>query len=82
MKSEKSVVEVKIGKKINQTETDEEINEYFQREDKRLCEDHGFDYDNMNKIWKYFKKRERLLNKCGERMSVLKLRKFIKVQRR
>lgn len=58
--------------KINQIKTQEEINEYFQEQDKKLYKKYGFVCGEMNEIWSYCRERQDLLEKCGERLRKIK----------
>ena len=59
-------------KKINQCKPDEEINNYFIEEDRKLCESYGFKHTEMQVILGYCNDRQKLLEKCGDRMRKLK----------
>jgi hypothetical protein len=61
-----------LNKKINQCKNQEEVNEYFQDQDRKLWKAHGFVYGEMDKIWAYARDRQELLEKCGERLRKIK----------
>ena len=59
--------------KINQCKTDSEVNQYFTSEDMKLWKNkYKFVYGEMDTIWNYFRERQKLLNKCGDRLSNIK----------
>ena len=60
--------------KINQTKTDEDINKYFQKELKKIIESYGFTQIEMISIDRYATERQKLLDKCGNRMRYLRER--------
>ena len=61
--------------RINQCKTNEDVNEYFQEEDKKLwSKEYGQVWGEMATMWNYFRQRQKLLSKCGDRLTVLKSR--------
>lgn len=60
-------------KKITQCKDKEEVNEYFQDQDKKLWnEKYKFVYGEMDKIWAYARDRQELIEKCGDRLRKIK----------
>lgn len=60
--------------KINQTKTNEDINQYFQKEIKKIVDKFGFSQIETTTIDAYATERQELLKKCGDRMRILKER--------
>ena len=58
--------------KINQTKSNEDINQYFQQEIQKIITKFRFSHIEITTIDAYAKERQELLNKCGDRMRVLK----------
>ena len=61
-------------KRITQSKTKEEVQEYFEERDKKLWEEHGFVEGEMSKVWGYCRERQELLEKCGNRLIKIKTR--------
>lgn len=58
--------------KINQTKSNEDINKYFQQEIEKIINKIGFSQIEMIPIDTYATERQKLLNKCGDRIRYLK----------
>jgi len=61
-----------MKQQTNHCNTEEEINEYFQEQDRKLWKKHGFVFGEMDKIWDYCRDHQELLDKCGDRLRQLK----------
>jgi hypothetical protein len=59
--------------KIDQCKTHEDINQYFDEADKKLYKELGFVYGEMDRIREYARRRQDILEKCGERLKIINI---------